>query len=735
MKEKELLCPVGNFEALKEAIYNGADAVYLGGKKFGARKFANNFNNEEMIEAIKFVHFYHKKIYVTVNTLLFNDEIDECLEYIKFLHENDIDAVIMQDIGLIELVHSKFPDLEIHASTQCHNHNIENINFMKSLGVKRVILAREVSLDQINKWDTDVDLEIFVQGALCVSYSGCCLFSSLNGTRSGNRGECVGSCRLPYKLTDGTNIYETEGDYLLSLKDLCSLEHLKEILDSKVVSLKIEGRMKSPEYVGYVTRLYRTIIDTYYKTGEINYSLNDILNLKKLFNREFTKGYLFNENSKNIANIKSSNHIGVYLGEIIEITPKKVKIKLDMDLNMEDGIRFPDNTGMIVNMLYDTRGLLTKKVLKGNICYVDNKTNVKKKGKVLKTIDKVLMDSLKNPTPLKVKIDFLIDAYKNKPLKVKVYNEYKSLEKEYDIVQTSINHPITSKNIQEQFLKTNNYNYEVDNIEINMDNDIFISLKYLNEVRRDILDNFNLNENKEIKELEGLKIKKYEKDNYKISVLVRNEEQLKSVLDLNLLIYVTDYQLYLKYKRKNVYYRLERVMNYFPNYDNENLLICETGSIKYAQNNNVISDYYLNVTNDYTINLLASKGVKKITLSLENDIDKINMLHLDNFDTEVIVYGKPELMITKYCLLNKCLNTNEKCNVCQKNNYYLKDNDKLYPIRTKNCLNHIFHYKNIDLINQVKKIVNVNTFRIELFEETSEEVIKIVERLKKEIGI
>ena len=325
MKEKELLCPVGNFEALKEAIYNGADAVYLGGKKFGARKFANNFNNEEMIEAIKFVHFYHKKIYVTVNTLLFNDEIDECLEYIKFLHENDIDAVIMQDIGLIELVHSKFPDLEIHASTQCHNHNIENINFMKSLGVKRVILAREVSLDQINKWDTDVDLEIFVQGALCVSYSGCCLFSSLNGTRSGNRGECVGSCRLPYKLTDGTNIYETEGDYLLSLKDLCSLEHLKEILDSKVVSLKIEGRMKSPEYVGYVTRLYRTIIDTYYKTGEINYSLNDILNLKKLFNREFTKGYLFNENSKNIANIKSSNHIGVYLGEIIEITPKKVK--------------------------------------------------------------------------------------------------------------------------------------------------------------------------------------------------------------------------------------------------------------------------------------------------------------------------------------------------------------------------------------------------------------------------
>ena len=252
--KKELLAPAGNFEALKAAIYNGADAVYLGGKKFGARKFASNFDENEMVEAINFVHLYNKKIYVTVNTIVYNDEIDECLNYIEFLHKNSVDALIMQDLGLISLVRKTFPSLEIHASTQAHNHNIENIKFLETLGVKRVVLAREVSIDEINKFDTNMDIEVFIHGALCVSYSGCCLFSSLNGSRSGNRGECVGSCRLPYKLSDGKNIIKTEGDYLLSMKDLCTAPYLKEILDSKIVSLKIEGRMKSPEYVGFVTK-------------------------------------------------------------------------------------------------------------------------------------------------------------------------------------------------------------------------------------------------------------------------------------------------------------------------------------------------------------------------------------------------------------------------------------------------------------------------------------------------
>ena len=193
MKKKvELLSPVGNMETLYQAIHNGASAVYLGGKKFGARKFASNFTDDELVKAISYSHLYGVKVYVTVNTIVFEDEKEELLNYVAFLNDNGVDALIMQDMGMIVTVRKMFPDLEIHASTQCHNHNIKDLELMKSLGVKRVVLARELSLSQIKEMNVDIEKEVFVHGALCVSYSGCCLFSSLNGGRSGNRGECVG---------------------------------------------------------------------------------------------------------------------------------------------------------------------------------------------------------------------------------------------------------------------------------------------------------------------------------------------------------------------------------------------------------------------------------------------------------------------------------------------------------------------------------------------------------------
>ena len=198
--KKELLAPAGSFDTLKQAIHNGCDAVYLGGKKFGARKFASNFDEEEMVMAIEYCHLYGVKIYVTVNTLIYEDEIEEVLEYIKFLHMNHVDAVIMQDIGLITRVRERFPELEIHASTQLHTHNQKQVELLENLGVKRVVVAREMSIDEINKLDTKLEIEAFIHGALCVCYSGQCLFSSLLLNRSGNRGECAGICRLPFSL-------------------------------------------------------------------------------------------------------------------------------------------------------------------------------------------------------------------------------------------------------------------------------------------------------------------------------------------------------------------------------------------------------------------------------------------------------------------------------------------------------------------------------------------------------
>ncbi len=733
--KKELLAPAGNFEALKAAIYNGADAIYLGGKKFGARKFASNFDENEMVEAINFVHLYNKKIYVTVNTIVYNDEIDECLNYIEFLHKNGVDALIMQDLGLISLVRKTFPSLEIHASTQAHNHNIENIKFLETLGVKRVVLAREVSIDEINKFDTNMDIEVFIHGALCVSYSGCCLFSSLNGSRSGNRGECVGSCRLPYKLSDGKNIIKTEGDYLLSMKDLCTAPYLKEILDSKIVSLKIEGRMKSPEYVGFVTKFYRDLIDNYEKTHEIKINEDDFKKLKVLFNREFTKGYLFNEDNKEITNIKSSNHIGIPIGHVIKIEKGKIKIKLTAELNQEDGIRFnSNNSGMIVNMLYNEKGLLINHATKNDIVFVDNKVDLKELSLVSKTIDKKLTDLLNNQEIPKVNLDIIVKAYLNKPLEIEVSDQQTSLKLTYNIVEKALKSPISKENIINQFSKTGDTIYKA-NVSVLMDDNIFIPLKYLNDVRRDIIAKFE--EKKLVKKEivinnKELLFNNYPKSNKRISILVRNENQLKCVLKYDIDIYVTDYLLYKKYKNENVYLRLERVMNNYPDFKDENLLITESGSIKYAKNNNVISDYYLNVVNDYTINLLQEKGIKRVTLSVEMNDDQINELS-DKFNLELIVYGKAELMIMKYCPLNKLINHDKTCNIC-KNNYYLKDHDKMYPIITNNCLTHILHYKNIDLIDNINNYQNINTFRIELFNENEKEIENLINRIKKYIN-
>ena len=346
MKKIELLSPAGDMETLKYAIHNGADAVYIGGKNFGARKFARNFTNEELISAFNYARLYGVKIYVTVNTIIFNDEVEEFLKYVEFLYENGVDALIMQDIGMIYYVKKCFQNLEVHASTQCHNHNDEGLKLMESLGVSRVVLDREMSLEDINKLDVPIEKEIFIHGALCVSYSGCCLFSSLNGNRSGNRGECVGACRLPYKLICNDKNIVTDGDYLLSTRELNTTKRLKEILDSKVDSLKIEGRMKSAFYVGFITHIYRMLIDKYYLGCEVKISDEDYLKIAKLFNRKFTEGYLFHDN---IINIKSANHQGVRLGKTIYIDKKKIKIKLEDYINQEDAIRFSNsNLGMVI---------------------------------------------------------------------------------------------------------------------------------------------------------------------------------------------------------------------------------------------------------------------------------------------------------------------------------------------------------------------------------------------------
>ena len=322
MKKIELLAPAGNMQSLYAAISAGADAVYLSGKKYGARAYAINFSDDELVEAIRYSHLYDVKVYVTVNTLIYESEMDDFIKYVEFLYRSGIDAVIMQDLGAMDLVRQKFPKLEIHASTQMNIHSLESVKLLEKLGIKRAVLSRELSINDISniKKNSDIELEIFIQGALCVSFSGCCLMSSLIGGRSGNRGACAQCCRMKYDLVCDNKI--VDNGYLLSTKDLCTVYDMDKLIDIGVSSLKIEGRMKRPEYVYTAVRLYRKAIDSYITTGKIDINDTDIYELKKIFNREFTKGFLFNESNDIFINKKRPNHGGVEIGKVTSIKDK-----------------------------------------------------------------------------------------------------------------------------------------------------------------------------------------------------------------------------------------------------------------------------------------------------------------------------------------------------------------------------------------------------------------------------
>ena len=688
MNKPELLAPAGNMETLILAINSGADAVYVGGELFSARAFAKNFDKKELLEAVKFCHLYGKKIYVAVNTVIFENEIEKCLNYLKNLYEINVDAVIMQDIGMINLTHKLIPNLEIHSSTQLNSHNEECLKLLKEIGVKRAVLAREMSLDEIKKIKTEIDLEIFIHGALCVSYSGRCLFSSLNGGRSGNRGKCVGSCRLPYEIIKDGKILDIK--YPLSTKELFTANNIEEILKTNVKSLKIEGRMKSKEYVAYVTKVYRRLIDDYYNGKKTKITNEEIINLKKLYNRNFTNGYLFNEN---IYNTTSSNHIGTPLGEIIKINKSKIYIKLSDNLHMEDGIRFiKENKGMIVNKIYNEKGLLKKEIEKNNIAVIDNKLGIKYKGKINKTIDKKLLNEINKTKQIKIPITFSLFAHSSKPLKLKISDGKNIIEKESITLSEPINKSTTKEEIIEKLNKINNTPFTIEKINIDLEN-VFIPLSKLNELKHFLINQLIKERTKVNK---PIKIK-YEKElitdsqnmnNYQ----VENEKQLLKVKDKADIIYTENFDLYKKYKNKNIYYRLPNIMKKFPKYENENLLVNDLGSLhKYYKNNNIITDYTLNITNSESVKFIQKYNVKLVTLSPE--IPDFNILKYTS-NTEIIIKGYLELMILKDFYLKG-------------ENIYLKDKlGNKYKIITTNE-NKILNSKEIninDKINTNKRI-------------------------------
>lgn len=728
---KELLVPVGNMDSLKAAVMNGADAIYLGGKRFGARAFAGNFNDEEMISAIHFAHLYGVKIYVTVNTVVFESELEDVYNYCLFLHKTGVDALIVQDLGLMSLLKRRLPNLEIHASTQVHNVSESGLRILEDLNVKRVVFARELSLATIDSYKTSMEKEIFIHGALCVSYSGECLFSSVLLGRSGNRGECAQVCRLPYKLLENDEFVKTDSKYLLSTKELKTVSKFKEIMDSSVKSLKIEGRMKSPEYVACVTRLYRNLIDYYYGKDCLRVSKYEE-DLKVIFNRQYTYGYLFNATNDEIINIHTSNHVGVHLGKVFKVTNKYIYIKLDSQLNQGDGIRINEtNDGMIVNFLYDESLKLTS-VCK-NSAVIDNKIKASVGDSVNKTSDITIINKYRELPVRKVDIDVMFTHNENCAT-LEITDGINVVKKEADIVFPSKNISIKKEDIIKQLSKLGNTPFKIANISVGEFESKFINIKDLNAIRRNAVEELIFireNSKKEViqrKDNEEMHKNSLE-EKLTLSVLVRDEEQLLKCLTYFDRIYVIDRNLYNLYKdNPKIYYRGSRI---YEKTNIKNTLATELGEIYDGAK---ISDYFLNITNHETLDYL-SKYVDINTLSIELEDDNIErIMKHNNYNVEMLLYSTFELMITKYCPVNKVVNKDTICTKCMKNEYKLVDrNESKYPIKTdvKNHLTHILDSKVTNNLEKLKYYYNlgIRNFRIELNSEDSKEIDDIIKNL------
>lgn len=725
MIKHELLAPAGNMECLKQAIFSGADAVYVGCKKFGARKFASNFTNDEIIEAIKLCHLYGVKIYATMNTLVKNDEVDSFLNQVEFLHKNGIDAILIQDFGMLCLVLEKYPNLEVHASTQANTSSKETAELFYKLGVKRVVFSREMSLEEINSIDVPIEKEVFVHGALCICYSGCCLMSSQIGHRSGNLGECAGSCRLPYTLKHNGKIL-ANNKYLLSTKELNTSTNFKELLESNISCFKIEGRMKSPEYVGFITRFYRNLIDNYEQTN-IKKANSE---LKTIFNRGFTTGHLFNCTEEELMNTKSPNHIGLQIGKVIEVTKDKIKIKLDKPLNQQDGIRFLNsNKGLIVNYLYNKNKKLVNTAT--DICYIDNKVGLTENDIVCKTIDYNLNKSLKELPSRKIPVTITVEAHINKNLSIELIDDQNNkISLQGNIVEKARTEAITQERIKQQASKLGNTPFECQNVHLKCDEEIFISIKELNDIRRSAVEKLiKKRQNCKVKfESKNVEFKKLqtEKMSPGIVAIVKTEEQLLTCLSNNIeRIYTEVKPLYEKYKcKQTVFYKSKRCqLELKDNVYNSSLVSDYFDFSKYEE---LSGDYGLNVYNIYTAYYLHKLGIQAVTLSVELsqlEIEQFIRLYESTFKEkstfQMLCYGTVENMIIKGNILN--INKDDF-------DYRLTDiKSRVFPVFYDGVLTHVmnFEQRREKLSSYLKENIQI---RLDFHQETKDEVYSIIKK-------
>ena len=701
MKKVELLAPAGNMENLKYAVMAGCDAVYLGLKKFGARAFSSNFSDNEFIEAVNYCHLYGVKVYVTLNTIIYDYEVEDFLKTVDFIHKNNVDAVLIQDLGMLDLVRKTYPNLEVHASTQMHIHNLDGVKVLEKLGIKRAVLARETSIDTIKyiKENSNIELEVFVHGALCVSYSGECLMSKFIGGRSGNRGECAGACRLSYDVVDCNNNILNKNKYPISTKDLNTIYYIDKLIESGVASLKIEGRMKSREYVYMVVKLYRDTIDNYYKTGKVIVNEEYLLKLKKIFNREYTKGFLFNINNNELINSYRPNHMGVNVGKVLNYKNGYATILLADHVSIGSGLRVLSknnkDVGILVNEFYKNNKLV-KDAYKNDIISIKVHDKVFKNDIVVITNDKSISNSIEDfikNNKRKVLISGKVSC-KLGIITLEVSDGINKVVVSSNNVFKSINKSTTKEDISVKLNKLVNTVYKFNSLDINIDSNLFIPLKEINGLKNAMVVLLN---DKRLYKIN------YVKSKYYIDLPDFKKEELITCYTNN--INNLDKKYDIVYTDKNC---LPRVVDKYENYNN--VMIGELGGFNKCSN--VTTDVSFNVVNSYAVAFLHSMGASCVTLSYEmtdTDIENLVNSYINRYNKrpnlELIVYGYPVIMCSKYSL-NKEYN---------KNILYLKDrfNNK-FRVITKNNIMYIYFYNKIDKYDKKYYEMGINRLRFNL---------------------
>lgn len=745
----ELLAPAGDMAALKAAVSAGANAIYLGYDEFSARAKAKNFNREELEEAIDYAHLRGVDIYVTFNILIADFEVKRAMKSVKMLYDIGVDALILQDIGIAAKIREDFPDFELHASTQMAVNNYYGAKFLKEMGFSRVVLARETPIFEIEKIkELDLDVETFIHGALCVSYSGECLMSSMIGGKSGNRGECAQACRRSYEIIDFDGMKLANRLYYLSPKDLNTLDDVAEIIRAGGYSLKIEGRMKNPEYV-------YTVVSSYKKSLEGKLREEDREDTLQVFNRGFTKGLFNGDFGRDFTSYDRPDNRGIEIGRVIEVGRNSAKIIFDQDVYPGDGLEF--------NSSKKRFGMKSRDFYKAGQTYqVELFKRPLENSKINRTYSKKLYE----------KIDEKIDSsdYKRKvhvDLKIKIVEKpvinLKSDDLEGTYILDRLVEPAKKAGLErgrvlENISKTGDSIFEIEGINMDLDDNAFLPISAINELRREGLkileDKFLTRSIERIPVDNKLEDHKndFKREKSLVKVFFNKFEDLKKT-DLNkideIIIRAKDLEKFKKsYGNREVSIYLDKFYSY-DELERLRIYILKNNNVKGLWINN-LSEYYifkddglelnadigLNIFNRNSLGFFKKLGFESATLSPEMNSGQIqNIIKGEDMEVNVISYGRVPVMTMKHCpysIEKNCLDE-RNCPTCKFKNYLLRDEKSVdFEVLRQNTFTEIFNSYPILLDGYVNKLKENKISLLLLADEFTNQVIDLYKDYKEE---